>query len=634
MNDYLLEIGCEEIPARFMPKLLEDLKQNAEKLLQKYRLENKGVKTMGTYRRLVVMVEALADRQPDIEKELKGPAISANPAAIEGFKKKNQVTDTYEKDGYVHAKKFEAGKPVSETIPAVVQELIATLPLPISMRWGNNEGPFIRPVHWVVSVYGDIVIPLEIFGIKAGKVSRGHRFLGPSHVVTDAEERKKIITDYVKDNIDSALLEENAYLTEWPTPLTGEFPKDYLDIPAEFLVECMKKHQKYFPIYQNGKLANQFIAIADSVTDKNRASILAGYEAVLLARLDDVKFFWEEDQKTTLEALLPKLERVTFQKNLGSMRDKTERIKKLCEWLIKELKFEKHKDAILRTAILCKADLVTHTVYEMGNLQGIAGAIYAAQTEPVEVCQGIREHYNPADKPPQSATGLVVGLADRMDTIAACFANDMIPTGSRDPWGVRQMVGVILAWAYEKKIDIDLSAFVNQAFLGLGKSAQNKEPLMAMFKQRWAWQMEQSNSYDIVQGVLEFHFRSLPETINKIQALSEVRKNHPEGFKVLVDTAVRVGRLAKQSAGEVDTDRVNENLFSHDIEKRCWEIANNLKDPTDLKSVIDLSEPLSEYFEQVLVMDKDEEIRKNRLLFLWKINLLYRQFADFEKIVV
>jgi glycyl-tRNA synthetase beta chain len=400
----------------------------------------------------------------------------------------------------------------------------------------------------------------------------------------------------------------------------------------------MKKHQKYFPAYQHKKaVINNFFAIADNVTPQNEKSILQGYEAVLLARLEDVKFFWEEDQKTTLDQLLPRLKKVTFQKNLGSMYEKTERIVKLAEWLVTSFGRrgqgrgpEVDKDPILRTARVCKADLVTHTVYELPSLQGKVGYWLAEVSQDSHnVAQGILEHYNGAANPPNRFEGFFVGIADKMDTIVACFINDLIPTSSRDPWAVRQMAGTILSWIIAMNFDINLIAFVDETYRLFDLGIKNRPELLEFLKTRWKGVLtDKGLEYDIVEAVLESSLEAPLESLKKAADSKKFRSEKPDAFKLLVDTAVRTGRLAKNAK----SDNVDEKLFAQVEEKTAWVALKESQE--SLESVAELSAPMTAYFDKVMVMDKDEKIKTNRLAFLARVDALYRRFGDFEKIVV
>ncbi|MEK7298663.1 MAG: glycine--tRNA ligase subunit beta, partial [Candidatus Margulisiibacteriota bacterium] len=486
---YFLEIGLEEIPARFMPAVLADLKAQLDKSLVVHRLAFDRVQSTGTYRRLAAHIYGLADTQADETVVTRGPAVEIGKAADDtflppaiGFAKRLGLTaeqlEIRDEGGksFLFAVVEKKGQDTEKILPAVVVDAIKALSPPISMRWGEGQGPFIRPVHWVVSLLGHDVVPLTVFGIPAGRTTYGHRFLTrnpntdhaidgvPANlssstdylsttsaifVVANANDRREFIEDELRKHtgvrIDGDLLDEVVFLCERPTILEGRFDKTFLDLPEEVLIETMQKHQKYFPVFAKGKLADRFFFVADSATPKNRATIVAGNESVLHARLSDAQFFWEADLKTPLAEYVPLLENVVFQKNTGSVGDKVRRIEKLIfdDGVGVDLTPEQAK-LVRRAVRVCKADLVTQMVKELPKLQGIMGRYYAQKSGEAEsVCHLIEQHYwprFPGDALPVYDEAKVLGIADRLDTLACCFITHLMPTGSADPWGVRRLV--------------------------------------------------------------------------------------------------------------------------------------------------------------------------------------------------
>ncbi|MFC1751802.1 glycine--tRNA ligase subunit beta [Thermoproteota archaeon] len=691
MTEYLLEIGCEEIPSRFMNSFLQALKKGFETALADSRITFKHVEVKGTYRRLAVRIIDSAKTQSDLVEEVKGP-----PAKIAlddtgkllppglGFCKKWTIPEKAIKItqikgvDYICAKREEKGRAVNALLPELVSRVVSSVNLPIAMRWGSVQETFIRPVHWVVSLLDDKVVPLTLFGIKAGRTSFGHRFLthnsdpdcGASgkpfeikhasayeadllkhFVIVDAEKRYQLISEFVFFNVDSDavdkdLLEEVTYLVEYPEMLLGKFNKSYLKIPKEVLIQCMKKHQKYFPIIKNGKLEPGFIATADSVTKSNRSTVISGNESVLVARLEDARFFWEEDHKTPLVMLVPKLKTVLFQKDLGSVYDKMCRVKTLASYLTDGLGFKAHDKEIQRTAELCKADLVSQMVFEFPGLQGIMGRLYAKeQNEDKLVAQGIEEHYQPrfsGDKLPQTPTGITVSLADKIDTVVSCFLNNLIPSGSQDPWGIRRAVFGIIEIVLGKSFQLNLEDCVTKAYGILNKGEANKQKLMDFFQQRVkSVFLEQQIAYDIVDSVMDTVLLNVIQAKSIAKALDSVRAKAGDDFKLLADTGVRVKRLSKKAGKET----VQNALFIEKIEHSAWKaflsskkhITEYLDKENYTKAVhelIGLSAHVTDYFDQVLVMAENDGLRKNRLAFLRDLNELFNRLADFEKIVV
>lgn len=693
MSRYLLEIGTEEIPARFMAGFLEDLKKLTEQTLTQARVSYGQVRTLGTYRRLALTITDLADHQADVNDKVKGPpaAISVDkngeflPPAM-GFAKRlgippsQLVTEEENGQAYLFGIRKEKGRPVKDLLPELMQRILDSLQLPIAMRWGHFDRPFYRPVHWMVSLLDKEIVPFSFFDIKAGNISYGHRFLtsnpndatiasGQEVVISSASdyeallEQAFVIADQKKretiirkglahhhvNQPDAALVEETVFLTEFPTLLTGQFDKAYLDIPAEVLVQCMKKHQKYFPIYETSTLTHRFVVVADSVTDQSRANITKGNEQVLRARLEDVKFFWDEDRKKRLEDRLPKLHQVVFQKNLGSMADKVARIRELSLYLLNELKMNAHKTDVLRTAELCKADLVTQMVFELPDLQGVMGRIYALkQNEKTEVAQGIEDHYRPrsqGDALPATVSGKIVGIADRLDTIVSCYANRLLPTGSQDPWGVRRAMLAILTLVVENAFRLDLLACFKKAYDVLGRSLNrpdisgnypNLDALISFFEQRVKGYLQENKtapvSADIADAVTFTAISDPFLTVRRAQELETLRRQNPDGFKVVTDTAVRVGRLAEKAG----TDAVSLSLFKEEIEQKSWQAYTTLEaiPDADISAFLPLCQTMTAYFDKVLVMHEDSAVRDNRLGFLKQLNRLFKTVADFERIAV
>ncbi|RAP34062.1 glycine--tRNA ligase subunit beta [Candidatus Marinamargulisbacteria bacterium SCGC AG-410-N11] len=692
MSDLVIEIGCEEIPARFIDQTLAHFKDQFEKRCQQKRLTLDSVNVIGTYRRLTLYVTNLIDQQPDITQEVNGPPlkIAKNedgtylPPAI-GFAKKVGV-DVSELQIKIDnnreilcIKKHEKGQPTKNLLPQIVAESLLAIPLPIAMRWANETTPFIRPIHWILCLFGTEVIKFKSFNIESSNKTYGHRFLTKSpkegaisgteititksseyvqklqeigHVMVKKDDRKKIIKDFLdqntqSDKIDLNLLNEVTYLVEWPTPMIGEVAADYLKLPSQVLVECMKKHQKYFPIYKNNKLSNQFIVVADNLTAQNKTIILEGNQAVLRARLEDANYFWKEDLKHGLDKNIEKLNRVVFQKGAGTIFDKKERVKKLTNQLNKTIDQVSLSESIInRAADLMKADLVSNMVYEFPDLQGKMGQLYAQkQGEDNQVSESIFDHYLPlasGTKPPKTDLGALLGLSDRMDTIVCCYQQGLIPTGSQDPWGIRRAMYAILAIILDKKYEINLEELIDQAYQNLTNEPKNKNELKVFFLARVkSFLIDQKISYDSVDSMIHKSLENLIESYKMASQLDMFREKHQSEFKLLIDTAVRVKRLSVHAKDQI----VKTTFFKEEQEKIALEAYKKHK--TELETQLSngnledvfsqltcLSKPMSDYFDKIMVMADDDQVKSNRLAFIHQVNTLFQRCGDFEKIVL
>ncbi|MEE8638592.1 MAG: glycine--tRNA ligase subunit beta, partial [Candidatus Margulisiibacteriota bacterium] len=507
MSNALLEIGCEEIPARFMPGFLEDLKQKAEEKLRRERIGFGKIQTLGTYRRLTLYVEDISPKQEDLCEEVKGPPAerafdaSGKPTqAALGFAKSQKVSldaltvQTVGKKNYVFAKVLHKGKPTEKVLSSIFPEIISSLYQPLAMRWGEVDFKFIRPIHWIAALCGYKIVKFTLAGIKSSDKTEGHRYaknpksairnpnienykkiLAKLGVVVDQEERKELIRQKVaavakkakvEALIEEDLLNEVTFLVEDPAAYPGKFNQEFLKIPQEVLITSMKKNQKYFPaVDRAGKLMAKFVVVTDGCRNPK---VVEGNQKVLSARLSDAKFFFEEDKKLPLKVRIPDLERIAFFEKLGTISHKIERMGKLSEWIGKRLGLEKEGlKTARRITELCKADLTTKMVYEFPELQGVMGREYALLSgEDPKVAQGIFEHYLPRcaeDKLPRSSEGTVVALADRIDSLVGCFSVGAIPTGSEDPYGLRRAVHGIIRIVLEKKIDLLLDEIIEHS---------------------------------------------------------------------------------------------------------------------------------------------------------------------------
>ncbi|HOB82284.1 MAG TPA: glycine--tRNA ligase subunit beta [Peptococcaceae bacterium] len=691
MADYLLEIGTEEIPAKFMPGALAELQAMAAAKLKEHRISFKSLRTMGTPRRLVLYIEDLAAYGEDLKEEVRGPAkkaafdaTGAPTKAAKGFARsqgvpvESLIVKETGNGEYLFALKEVKGKATEELLPELAVQLVTGLSFPKPMRWGSIEMRFARPIRWLVSLFDEKVIPFSLAGLQAGRRSRGHRFLGQpeieikspqtypeqmreNYVMVDQEERREECWRQIQEQAarvngrvkeDSSLLEEVIYLLEWPTALTGSIAEEYLQMPEEVVITPMREHQRYFPVRDGeGKLLPYFITVRNGNADHIHI-VRAGNERVLKARLADARFFWEEDQKKKLEDYLPQLEKVVFQEKLGTIAQKSERVVRLVGSLTARLQvIDAVAGAAARAAQLAKADLVTNMVYEFPELQGIMGRYYALLSgEKEEVAQAILEHYQPrfaGDVVPASTAGAIVSIADKMDTLAGCFAIGIEPTGSQDPYALRrQAMGVcqiLLAHGFEVHLDhliasalTNYRAVLDEAALGENTAARLKEFFQSRIKNILA---DRGHRYDVIDAVLGVEYGDLLSTVARAEALTSLRDN--EQFQDLLRGYTRASNLAaKKEEGEI-----NPAYFSDDTEKVLFAALENtaaelapLEVKRDFQGMITilaaLAEPIDRFFDAVMVMAEDRQVRINRLGLLAEVVALTKKVGDLGKIVV
>lgn len=683
-KDLLLEIGTEEVPAHAMPGILKQLKENAEKALTELRLEYDSVRTLGTPRRTALLVSGLAERQPDVESERRGPSIAlafdadGNPSkAAQGFARGQKIDpkDLVQKDGYVYAVVHEAGKGTEEILGTLLPDLVNGLNFPNNMRWGDLDYKFIRPLRWLVALYDEKVIEFTVADIKSGRNSRGHRFLGSEDfafskaaayeqeceaqfVIVDQEKRRQLILAQIEEvakanggkaEINEDLLEEVIYLVEYPTALCGKFEDKYLKLPPEAVITPMRDHQRYFPVKTaDGKLLPLFITIRNGGKEYLE-TVQHGNERVLRARLADAQFFFDEDRKKSLEQHREKLKTVVFQEGLGTVYDKTERLVQLAEQVAEMLQVSVgEKEKAVRAAKLSKADLVTGMVCEFTELQGIMGREYALlDGEAAEVAQAIDEHYKPrfaGDSEPQTTTGRIISIVDKVDNLVATFSRGLIPTGSQDPFALRRQALGLVNLLITAKAHVSLSALAaaDMKLLGIDdteKQAGLQNSLADFIRLRLKNVLgEAAIRYDVVDAVLA-DVDDVYTTYQRAQALAKAME---QDMTKAIQAFCRVGNLAKKTAGGT----VEEQLFADDAERELYKaytaaaaaVKKQIEAEQDYSAVIsslaELADPINKFFDSVLVMDKDEKIKDNRLALLKSIDTLIAQAADFSKIVL
>lgn len=662
MSKYLLEVGTEELPYKFIPSAIEQLNKGFTTFLNDNKVKFSDVKVYATPRRLAVIVDGLENKTEDEEKIVKGPIakVAFDEAgnltkAGEGFARKNNLSkeDLYIEDNYVHAKIVIKGKPIAELLQENVPSIFMKLQGSHFMRWGYNDEKFSRPIKWIVSILDGNEVKIKIIDKESSNHSRGHRFstqdilikhpddyveeMKKAHVIVDQAERKQIIVEKAKEEAAKLgavpyytddLLEEVTFITEYPVPAVCEFDPVYLDIPEEVTVTVMAVHQRYFALHKDGKLINKFITMTNYIGDEFK-NIKAGNVRVIKARLDDAVFFFKEDTKKPLVDYVEALKGVTFQKGMGTMFDKTQRLIKLSNAIAGDLNVP-NKD-VERTALLCKADLTTNLVFEFTELQGFIGADYArVSKEDDKVVQGIKEHYFPLNAESETAKGIegqIVGIADKIDTVCAVFAAGKKPTGSSDPLGVRRAALGVIKTILDGELKIDVDKYIKEALKLLPVQRDCADEVNEFFIQRMIIFLADKYNKNVLEACSKKNpLKDIADYVQRIQVVSEM--NSPQ----LNENANRVIRILKDSTGE----NVNEKYFVEPIEKILYNAINNIDENVNynkyLEELESLNSTVSKFFEDVLVMDKDENVKNNRIALLSLLKGKYEHLTDFSKI--
>lgn len=680
----LLEIGTEEVPAHVMPGILYQLKENAAKTFEELRIEYKNIKTLGTPRRSALLVEGLAEQQADLSKENRGPAVNiafdadGNPTkAAQGFARGQGVKpeELVTKDGYVYAMVHEKGGQTVDLLGDTLKGLVDGLNFPNNMHWADLDYKFIRPLRWLVALYGQDVIDFEVANVKSGRTSRGHRFLSEgdfeianaedyveacrkASIIVDQNERCEMIRQQIAEvaaanggqaEVNEDLLEEVLYLVEYPTALCGKFDEKYLALPAEAVITPMRDHQRYFPVLKDGQLLPLFITIRNGGKE-HLETVQHGNERVLRARLEDAQFFFDEDRKKTLEQHGEKLKTVVFQDGLGTIYDKALRLEVLAGYIADAIGAnEQDKKDAVRAAKLAKADLVTGMVTEFTELQGVMGREYALlDGETKAVAQAIDEHYMPrfaGDSQPASVAGRIVSLADKIDTIVGTFSRGLIPTGSQDPFALRRQALGIVNMLKEAQYHISLSQLVAKAMELLniadaGQQAKLQNDVADFMKLRLKNVLADAGiRYDVVDAVF-VTVDDIYGVFLRAQAVNEAVK---QDMEKTIQAFVRTGNIARK-AEDVQA-AVEADLLAEQVEKDLYKAYENAASKVEKKIVAQdyagaiatlsqLAAPIDAFFDGVMVMDKDEKIKNNRLGLLKLVDNLICQVADFSKIVL
>ncbi|MDD5712719.1 MAG: glycine--tRNA ligase subunit beta [Smithellaceae bacterium] len=684
-KELLLEIGTEEIPAAFLPKAIRDMDEIISREFAARRIAHGEVKTMATPRRLVLCISDVAGRQDDQVVEKLGPAKrvafdeQGNPTkALAGFAKgqgmdiAELMTVTTDKGEYLCARKQIKGEDTSGLLPEILAKFVTQIPFRKSMRWADLQLRFARPIHWILALYGGKVVEFQLENIKSGGASYGHRFMSPGEfavanfadylqkakenfVIVDPEERRHLILEQARaiakerDGVileNEDLIDQVAFLTEFPNCVGGSFDPDYLKLPQEVLITSMISHQKYFPVTdEKGKLLNYFITV-NNTRPRDPEVVKRGNEKVIRARLSDARFFFDEDRKTSLESRVEGLKNVTFHSLLGTSFDKVARFRKLASFVASRVMPEL-APSVDRAAYLAKADLDTQMVCEFTELQGIMGREYALLSgEKPEVAKAIYEHYLPTQaggELPETHEGAIVSIADKTDTICGFFGVNLIPTGTADPYALRRQALGIINIILQRNYPLTLDELVGESLTILKDrltrpADEVKADVLSFFRGRFENQLiTQGHPYDVVDAVLETGSTNIPRVQRKIEAMEDFKKQ-PE-FEPLAIGFKRVGNIIKGfSGGHVDP-KLFETAAERDLHGAFLAAKNKVltllsaDDYTAaLTALAGLRGPVDAFFDGVMVMAEDEQVRFNRLSLLEEISDLFHHIADFGKI--
>lgn len=686
-NDLLLEIGCEELPSRLIPGALLRLEEEAALLFRERRLGFESSASWGTPRRLVLLVRGLASRQADVRQKIKGPALEraydaagAPTGALLGFARSKGVSpdelivEKVKETAFLFALKLLPGEAAEDLLPRLLTQLLKGISFPRPMYWESRENRFARPIRRLLALYGDRPLHFTFAGVAAGRSTFGHRFLSPrsftvenpaaylrcleeNHVLLDHKRRRALIERQLKESaaflggeplIDGELLEEVNFLVEYPEAVSGSFDARYLELPREVLITTMQVHQRYFPVIgkEDGSLLPHFIGISNNRFHEN---IRRGYEKVLGARLADARFFYDEDLKEPLAAYAARLSGVVFQEELGSLAEKQERLVKLIHAAGERLGLSARLiGRAVRAAELCKADLVTSMVRELPELQGVMGREYALRSgEEPETARAIHEHYLPrhaGDETPGSIEGALLSLADRADTLSGSFAVGLQPTGSEDPYALRRqaqgIITILLAHEFEMPPAELLEMALQQHGRVLSLSAGTLGPLRGALRefmtQRLRFALQGKGlSYDVIEAVLAVPYRSVAELHRRAAALEEHLRTPL--LRNLNAAYIRTANLARHAGGGPVKRALLEESAEKELYLRLVETEPGVEQALQrrdygacLELLVSLKEPADRFFDEVLVMAEDEELRRNRLDLLAAVKGLFNRFADFS----
>ncbi|WP_078379663.1 glycine--tRNA ligase subunit beta [Sutcliffiella halmapala] len=689
-RDFLIEIGLEEMPARFVTDAMNQLEEKVKSWLTSHQLEFGYVHVYSTPRRLAVLVEDLVEKQADVTLEAKGPAkkvaLDTNgdwSKAAQGFTRGQGLTveDIYFKEingvEYAHVKKHVTGKE-TKAILETIAPVLTSIHFPKNMRWGSEELRFVRPIKWLVALFGEDVIPVQITNVHSDRVSTGHRFLGgqvelkeavnyveallSNYVIVNAFERKEAIrqqlTIIADENnwdipVDEDLLEEVNNLVEYPTALFGTFESEYLSLPEEVLITSMKEHQRYFPVKsKEGKLLPYFVTVRNG-NHENLDNVARGNEKVLRARLSDAAFFSREDEKLVIEEAVKRLDKIVFHEEIGTTGEKVKRVHGFALELANLLQVGKEtRENVSRAASIYKFDLVSHMVYEFPELQGIMGEKYAiAKGENPIVARAINEHYMPRsadDDTPASDVGAILSIAEKLDTIVGFFAIGVIPTGSQDPYALRRQASGVIQILIKKQWSISLEELIKKFVAhykeqSIGKRDQEAitAEVIQFFKLRLKNNLsERGIRYDIVDAILELPLQDMGSSVKKAETLET--KKSDENFKEIMESLSRVRNIAKKATAEMELtaallqEKEEQQLYTLylDKEEKVLQAVNDQDYHEAFNELASLKPAIDAFFENIMVMTDNEQIKANRLALMRKLASLISVFGNINGIIV
>jgi glycyl-tRNA synthetase beta chain len=689
-RDFLFEIGTEELPPKALAGLSQSLGEGLASGLRKVRLEFGAIENYAAPRRLAVIVRDLSAVQPDTVDERRGPALTAafdargNPThAALGFARSCGVDINAlgrletEKGAWLVFRAHNAGRSAVELLPGIVEQALSALPVPRRMRWGESEGSFVRPVHWVVMLYGDEIVPARLFDLAAGRATRGHRFHHPDpisipepasyaplletegRVIADFDRRREVVRARVLEaardidavaEIDASLLDEVTAMVEWPVALVGRFDARFLQIPKEVLISAMKTHQKYFHVVDaQGRLLPAFVAVSN-IESRDPDTVRAGNERVIRPRLSDAMFFWTQDRTRPLSARLDGLRQVVFQQGLGTLYQKSERLGEIAAKIARGIGGD--EQWAMRAAWLAKCDLATDMVGEFPELQGIMGRYYAEHDgEPQEVAQALAEQYQPrsaGDALPESRTGQALAIADKLDSLVGLFGLGSIPTGDKDPFALKRAALGIVRIAIERRLALDLFELIDVALEAYRRQALQLPAVAGVRNQL----------YDFMMDRLRVHYQEQGISLDVFEAVLARRPSRPLDFDVrvravtkfcalpaaasLVMANKRIGNIIRKSADVIPPDVDGQLLVEaaeRDLSKAVDESRKAIEPllaAGDYAAVLErlarLRPIVDQYFDHVLVMAEDERLRRNRLAQLNNLRSLFLQIADVSRL--
>ena len=690
-DDFLVEIGTEELPPKALRQLMVAFGENLTKAIDEARLSHRNVHTYASPRRLTVLVERLALKQDDREVDQKGPPTKVafdsdgNPTpAATAFANKCGVSvddldrEQAEKGEWLTFTHLEQGKAAAELLPEIIERALAALPIPRRMRWGAGDAEFVRPVHWIVLLHGKDVVEARVMGIPAGRDSRGHRFHSsgpvsiarPGEYLGALEKEGYVVADFlrrrdlVRDGVDAAaeqvggsvvdgesLYDEVTALVEWPVPIVGAFDELYLDLPREVVISTLTGHQRYFPVADdNGDLLPHFITVAN-IESKDPEQVIEGNERVIRPRLADAAFFWNSDRKRPLSSREENLRDVVYQRGLGSLFDKSQRVARIASWLASELGVD--TAVVVRAASLAKCDLVTGMVGEFPDLQGTMGRYYAlSDREPDAVADAISEQYLPrfsGDELPESAAGQILAIADKLDSLAGIFSIGKKPSGNRDPFGLRRAALGIVRILIERGIDVDLQALIARAVAeqpaGKTDNDEVSGDLYAFISERlrrYFLDRDTNLGTETFDSVMVRRPASLVDFDRRLAAVQTFSRL--EQAESLAAANKRIANILRK-AGDPQGLAVNAKLFELDAEETLYNALRNSREKVApmleqrryaeiLNELADLRDPVDRFFDDVMVMAEDETIKNNRLALLGELRALFLDVADISRLSI